>query len=251
MKKYLTVLITILFISCNPNDDDKNIAPTTQEEIETKYLPTRLTSSEKTTFLYYDNQDRLIRFEEKSTENLYSKEFSISYKDNLVNGIISKYESSDSYGYTNLYTFEYIEDNVIITNLFTDINDYSVTQSRTIRIDMSNCLSSGFGIKTTYDNKKNLLEIIEDSTDTKNKFDNKNAIYKNVNSPQWLLYYVLKLGIHKENNPTEIHFTRTDRNETNSSVISYEYNSENYPIKQFTMDDNYYTTETQIEYTTK
>lgn len=251
MKYYFLSLLGIIFYSCNSTDEDISMNPQTQADIEIKHLPSKLTSSEKTTHFYYDNQDRLIRFEEKSTENLYSKEFSISYKDNLVNEIILKYESSDSYSYTNLYTFEYIEDNVVITNLFTDINDYSVTQSRTIRIDMSNFLTSGFGIKTTYDNKKNLLEIIEDNTGTKNKFDNKNAIYKNVNSPQWLLYYVLKLGIHKENNPLEIHTIRTDRTETNSSVISYEYNSEDFPVKQFITDDNYYTTETQIEYLTK
>lgn len=248
MKKYLPVFITIVFTSCNPNNDDSIINPKNTEPFETKYLPSKLITSEETTYFHYDNQDRLIRFEQKSNENLYSKEFSIFYKDDLVNKIVLNYESSDLYSYTNLYTFEHIDNKVIIANKFTDINDYSVTQSRTIRIDITNFLTSGFGIKTIYDDQKNLVEISDENIDTKNKFDDKNAIYKNVNTPQWLLYYVLKLGIHQSNNPLEIHTTKIELDETNSSEISYEYNSDNYPIKQLTIDDNNYTIETEIEY---
>jgi len=251
MKHYLLVLVTLFLLSCNSNDEVLENSNQDLTNTQKTFLPITLTSSDQTTHFVYDEQNRLISYQENATDNFYSKKYTIHYKNNLVEKVFLNYESQDHYSYTNEYSFKYNTDEVIITNNFKDINDYSVKQTNSIKIDKSNFLKTGHGILAIYDNKKNLTEVIHNNLDTKHTFDNKNAIFKNVNTPQWLLYSILQLGIHRTNNPIKIEYNQTNLNESNTSSITYEYNSEGYPIKRYSTEDDYLTTETEIEYIIK
>lgn len=248
MKYYYLTLLSILLLSCNPNEDDVNFNTLTETNLTEGPLPTSLTSVNETKNLIYDDQNRLINFYETSTNNSYSKSYTFVHSTNTLTQVIEEFESSDLYAYTKEYSFEYINNTVNISINYLDNIGYTKTETRNIKIDESGYLINGYGILTTYDSAKNLTNIVSDNTTSIISYDNQNSIFKNVNTPQWVIHLILPDYQYVINNPIIINLTKIESGETFSTNFTYEYNSSGYPTKKFITDYGNQTTEIQIEY---
>lgn len=84
----------------------------------------------------------------------------------------------------------------------------------------------------TYDNNKNMMTFsIDNFYKVDYTYDNSNGIFKNVNMPQWAIYYSVGRSIHLGfclsvyNNIVDI-----SGGGNNINSFQYKYNSDNYPI---------------------
>lgn len=99
-------------------------------------------------------------------------------------------------------------------------------------IDSNGSLLSGGGLITTYDSKGNLIKLVNENKESSYEYDGRNGMFKNIKTPQWAMYLLLEdMHVFNVNNPTKTSYEDSEFHESNLSSFSYEYNSDNYPVK--------------------
>ncbi|MPS74572.1 MAG: hypothetical protein E2590_15675 [Chryseobacterium sp.] len=248
MKNLLQVLLILpLFISCSSNDNDE----ITPEDI-TPILPVKITETTKSGNTYYLTMkydgDKIIESNDedgsktvytyngnnivKSVE--YDKNSNIVYTQEFAynNDRLSSEKITDTHMGTLSYTinYNYVNDNTVkykllesstynsSTGTFSNFKytDYETTLVNGNVSKIKRTLSSGMVINRTY------------------IYDNKNNPFSNIKGFVKINLLTSYDGDYGVNNLTKLTSSSTDSYFNYTNTTSYEYNSNNYPVKQLT-----------------
>ena len=226
------VLAGMLFTSCDKNDDDI---------VENNdVVPVKMSSKDSNMELSYDDQNRLVKLSDTSEGTYgqvtysYSSVSELEYSGEELTKITEVYNSTyneNQSSSTTEYTFS--KSNNIITVYYKTIEDGSTyTGSENLVIDEKKYLVTNEDYTYFYNTQGNIVKMSDGDTESLFEFDDKNGVFKNVKTPQWVLEHFFGMGMFFINNPVK--YTYTDENfpeENESFSISYQYNTAGYPIK--------------------
>lgn len=252
MKKILLSALmfsTLAFVSCN-NSDDNN----TGVDESGIYLPTKFESEENVQTFVYDSENRLIESKDILEDGSYSKVVTFVYTNKqLVSAkeVTTEIGDEQTYVSTEDYTFTYQNNEVTVVNVYTS-NWGNNTRTSVYTIDSNGKLQSGNDVTVVYDSNGNITKLVEDDFENTYTYDNKNGIFKNVNTPQWAFYLLLD-GFHNFdiNNVTKLTYKDSEDAEGGYSNITYQYNSANYPIKMNVIGSDNFSNSITVEYLKK
>lgn len=248
MKKILLSALmfsTLAFVSCN-NSDDNSV-----NQDSGIYLPTKFESDENVQTFIYDSENRLI--ESKDIEDDGSRINVVTFvyaNGQLVSAkeVTTEAGNDQTYVSTEDYTFTYQNNEVTVVNVYTS-NWSNNTQTSIYTIDANGKLQTGNGVFVTYDSRGNITKLVEGDVEYTYTFDDKNGMFKNVNSPQWAFYLLLEgLHIFDINNATKLIYKDSEDAEGGFSNITYQYNSANYPVKMNITGSDNFSNSITIEY---
>ena len=245
---FFFVFVNLIVISCNSTDDLDEIKQAVSGNV---LLPTKLIYKTQTSTLSYDDQRRLVAFNEVEVDQLYSKVHILNYEQDVLKGVKVVYKSSEkegSYGYTIDYHFNYDGNKIEVSSVFKDATGLEINEVYNLSVSNSGFLNNGNDVEVAYDQDYNLIELQSEGVETDFYFDNQNAIFKNINTPQWVFYIFFKEGMHKFNNPVKIVNLEIESNNEIISNFKYEYNSDGFPVKQHVSQSDSFTYELNIEY---
>lgn len=234
MKKVILsafVLAGILFTSCDKNDDDTSG--------NNEAVPAKMSSEDSNIEFSYDNQNRLIKLTDVSEGThgqitySYSTIAELEYNGEELTKITEVYNSTyngNQSSSTSEYTFS--KSNNTITVYYKMVDDGSTyTGSEVLEINEKGYLVTNEDYTYFYNTQGNIVKISDEDTESLFEYDNKNGIFKNVKTPQWILEHFFDLGAFYINNPVKYTYTDEGFPEDNETVImTYQYNGADYPV---------------------
>src|SRR5690554_2629951 len=235
MKKVILsafVLAGILFTSCDKNDDDTSG--------NNEAVPAKMSSEDSNIEFSYDNQNRLIKLTDVSEGThgqitySYSTIAELEYNGEELTKITEVYNSTYNGNQTSSTTeYTFSKSNNTITVYYKMVDDGSTyTGSESLQIDEKGYLITNEDYLYFYNSKGNIVKISDEDTESLFEYDDKNGIFKNVKTPQWILEHFFDIGVFFINNPVKYTYKDVEYPEDNETVsINYRYNASGYPIK--------------------
>jgi len=260
MKKILfsaLALSVLSFISCSKSDDNNS----NEENSTSVYLPVKITSENYVSTFTYDGKNQLIETKEADLETDYSSVATFVYNDaeltsaKKVTTEIEKKADGTEKTYVSIvdYIFVYQDNKVTVTKK-TNYNGSDTTNTLVseYNINQDGKLLSGNNLTFTYDDKGNLTKEVNQWSESTYQFDDKNGIFKSVKTPQWTFYVVIgDFYEFKVNNVTKTLTKETGETSVETSTMTYQYNSANYPAKINIVGSDNYSNSVTIEYIKK
>lgn len=246
----------LLFVTaCSDNNDD--IDKSFPGGTKAKLLPVKIYKEEfkETQEFEYDNLNRLTKYKLYSTatdvENKLRKAIEIKYNEA---GAVSEYiESANQV--TFLYTATYSESEVILENPTYKINIKLDGQSRILNVieTYPPKVEANRTHTYEYDALGNIAKYSYDEKYWEYSYDDKNGIYSQIKSPQWILELILdKNELPLANNCTSLrtYYKKENTGEELYGFLykrAYVYNDNGYPVK-YKEEKNYATESTPPDY---
>ncbi|UUV22676.1 hypothetical protein [Paenimyroides aestuarii] len=213
MKKSLVpaVLMTAaIFVSCK-NDD--NIA-------EVKKLPKSITSVDTNLSFSYSTTGQLVKVIDKDSETAYTETIFTYDSSGKVTKFVTIYNDPISTE-TNSYTITY--PSATQAKVADEDNDYILVNFN----DKGQVLNFNFyGDLTTftYDNKGNVVKIVDENTTTTASYNSDKGVLSGITSPKWvLLLSDFDLHFFGENNPITVTEVAVFNGTTYNSSETYSY----------------------------
>lgn len=226
------VLAGLMFTSCDKSDDETSG--------NNEVVPVKMSSEDSNMELSYDDQNRLVKLSDTSEGThgqmtySYSSVSELEYSGEELTKITEVYNSiynENQTSSTTEYTFS--KSNNTITVYYKMVDDGSTyTGSESLQIDEKGYLITNEDYLYFYNSKGNIVKISDEDTESLFEYDDKNGIFKNVKTPQWVLEHFFDIGVFFINNPVKYTYKDVEYPEDNETVsINYQYNASGYPIK--------------------
>lgn len=230
MKRVFVVVLGVLvFFACEKSDDDfKNHS-------EHVYLPSILQGDELVITLTFDNRSRIVQLGEVADNGEFARLYTFRYEGEKMTSAEAIYFSvaiEGGYNYSENFKFVYNKDRIFVEKHFLDNTGFSQVTNDILEVDQEGKLLSAQNLQISYDDRGNMVKVVNHDNVSEIAYDNNKGAFLNVNNQPWVLYYIMKLGnFYRINNPVQI---KTFKAEMSSQLIlnrSFEYNSAGFPIK--------------------
>lgn len=228
-KRILLILLLFAILACNHSDDDN------PKNISEMFLPTILSTDGQILTLTFDNKSRIVQLGEVANNSEFARLYTFNYTGERLTSAEAVYFSvavEGGYNYTEKFKFEYVQNKVLVEKIFLDSSGYGLTTNNVLNVDSNSNLLSADGLELFYDNKGNIIKVIDNGNITQITYDDKKGSFINVKTPQWALYYVMQVGnFYRVNNPVQIIGYPVGRNTQIKIQREFEYNQFGFPIR--------------------
>lgn len=227
-KKILAVFFVLALFACNHSDDDG-------KDLGAMFLPSILSREGQVLTLTFDDQHRIVQLGEVADNSESARLYTFNYSGGKLVTAQAIYFSTvvvGGYNYTEDFKFEYIQDRVLVEKKFLDSSGYATTINTVLYVDAKGNLLHTDGIEISYDDRGNMTKVVNNGNVTEVSYDNKNGSFLNVKTPQWALYFVMRLGnFYRINNPIGVKSYPVGMDTEILIERVFEYNEYDYPVK--------------------
>lgn len=199
------------------------------------------------TTIEYDSKNRFSKITVlENSSNVSISEF--KYSNDVLTEIKKTYGTSSN-PVTEYHSFTYLNNTVSIDISDKNKDDLEIlidNQGLALQTTYINSTNNRYTTTYLYDNNKNVISSISVNYKQDMIYDNAKGIFKNVNMPQWALFYSLTKSVNLISFPVSIYNNLTEISiATAPYIFQYTYNNDNYPI---TFNSNYYGQKGKINY---
>lgn len=227
-KKFTLILLTLVFFACNHSDDDRRL------DEDAMFLPTILSRDNQILTLTFDSQARIVQLGDVGDNGNYARLFTFIYSGGKLVAADAVYFSvvvAGGYNYTERFNFEYVQDKVLVEKIFLDSSGFENVTTNTLYVDQNGNLLKADGIEAFYDERGNMIKVINNGNVTEVSYDNMKGAFVNVETPQWALYYVMQVGnFYRVNNPIEVKGYPVEMNTEILVQREFTYNNHGFPV---------------------
>ena len=196
------------------------------------------------TTIEYDSKNRFSKITvEGNSSNVSISEF--KYTNDVLTEIKRTFGPLSN-RVTEYHSFTYLNNIVSIDISNKDDIEISIdNQGLALQTTFINSTYNSYSAQYLYDNNKNVISTISANFKQDMIYDNAKGIFKNVNMPQWALFYSLTKSVDLISFPVSIYNNLVEISISPPYVFQYTYNNDNYPI---TFSSNYYGQKGNITY---
>jgi tRNA threonylcarbamoyladenosine modification (KEOPS) complex Pcc1 subunit len=249
MKKILVLFCVFVLFACNHTDDDRR-------DLSSVFLPTILSTDGEVLTLTFDAQSRIVQLGEVANNSEFARLYTFNYSEGKLVSAEAIYFSvvvEGGYNYVESFGFQYDEGRVVVEKEFKDSSGFETTTNSVLYIDDNENLLRTDGVEISYDQRGNMVKVIDNGNVTEVTYDNMKGSFVNVKTPQWALYYIMKLGnFYRVNNPVQVKGYPVDMGSEVLVKRDFEYNQYGFPVRfvQQTTESNgeIYTDNFYIDY---
>lgn len=249
MKKIIFLFFTFILFACNHSDDDSR-------DLSSVFLPTILSTDREVLTLTFDDQSRIVQLGEVANNSEFARLYTFNYSEGKLVSAEAIYFSvvvEGGYNYVERFDFQYIQDRVVVEKEFKDSSGFETITNSVLYIDDKENLLRTDGVEISYDQRGNMVKVVDNGNVTEITYDNMKGSFVNVKTPQWALYYVMKLGnFYRVNNPIQVKGYPVDMGTEVLVKRDFEYNQYGFPVgfvQQTTeANGNIYTNNFYIDY---
>lgn len=230
MKRVFVVVLGVLvFFACEKSDDDF------KSHSEHVYLPSILQGEGLVITLTFDNRSRIVQLGEVADNGEFARLYTFRYTGEKMTSAEAIYFSvaiEGGYNYSENFKFVYNQDQILVEKHFLDNTGFSQVTNDVLEVDQEGKLLSAQNLQISYDERGNMVKVIDHDNVSEVTYDNNKGAFLNVNNQPWVLYYIMKLGnFYRVNNPIEIKSFKTNMDTLFVLNRVFEYNSAGFPIE--------------------